>query len=424
MFGLSCFNSVPRTAKLPAGVVVLLVLGLIPYPFQAQASVTDEQCMECHADGIQGRERLRVDYNQTRVSAHKDLHCVDCHTETTDLPHVSIPGKVDCLGCHESDTDARGETIRRYRDSAHGRVRAQGLDKDAATCVDCHGKHGIRGVEDPQSMVYRRNIPLTCARCHENNQVVLKHDIHAEHPYLEYEQSVHGKALFKDGLVRFAAVCTDCHGVHGIQAAGDTLPMARRPATCGKCHISILETYRNSIHGRLYLEEGNLDSPGCVDCHGEHGIMAPETEESPTSQANIPGTCSACHADAESMAKSDVSTDRLETYKTSFHGLAQSLGELNAANCASCHGYHDILPSTDPRSKINPENMIKTCGKCHPKATSNFVNGKIHINPREKSSGSIYYLRTAFIWFTLAVLVILAVWTAIDFSRKLQNRKS
>jgi hypothetical protein len=34
--------------------------------------------------------------------------------------------------------------------------------------------------------------------------------------------------------------------------------------------------------------------------------------------------------------------------------------------CASCHGVHDILPSSDPRSTINLTNLPQTCGKCHP----------------------------------------------------------
>jgi Cytochrome c3 len=418
------FAFIPQPKKLLFVTLVALVLGFTVSSFPLSAAATDEQCMECHADGSRKSDLPQVDYTQTGLSAHKNLSCTDCHSQVADLPHADSLSSVDCLSCHGGETDISGEKIRHYKDSAHGRARAEGGDEDAATCVDCHGKHDIRREEDPQSMVFRRNIPLTCARCHENNQVVLKHNIHAEHPYLEYEESVHGKALFKDGLLQFAAVCTDCHGVHDIQAAKDSLPMASLPSTCGKCHITILETYRSSIHGRLRIEEGNLDSPGCVDCHGEHGIIAPENDEAPTSKANIPKTCSFCHANTESMAKYDISTDRLETYKSSFHGVAQGLGELNAANCASCHGYHDILPAKDRHSRVHPDNMLKTCGKCHPDANLNFVAGKIHIDPKSKSSGAIYYLRTVFIWFTLAVLIMLVVWTAIDFSRRMRNRKN
>ena len=50
------------------------------------------------------------------------------------------------------------------------------------------------------------------------------------------------------------------------------------------------------------------------------------------------------------------------------------------ANCASCHGVHNILPSTDPASSIYPDNLQHTCGKpgCHPQAVSLFAKGAIH----------------------------------------------
>ena len=67
--------------------------------------------------------------------------------------------------------------------------------------------------------------------------VIVKYHIHAESPYQEYMQSVHGKALFEKGLVSFAAVCTDCHGVHNIQGVGEPHLAAKKPETCGKCHV-------------------------------------------------------------------------------------------------------------------------------------------------------------------------------------------
>ena len=71
---------------------------------------------------------------------------------------------------------------------------------------------------------------------------------------------------------------------------------------------------------------------------------------------------------------------RIATYLASYHGLATEGGSSIAANCASCHGVHNILPSSDPRSTINPANLVKTCGQCHPGATANFAKGKIHID--------------------------------------------
>ncbi len=40
-------------------------------------------------------------------------------------------------------------------------------------------------------------------------------------------------------------------------------------------------------------------------------------------------------------------------------------GLVVAANCASCHTAHSILPHTDPNSSINRRNIAATCTKCH-----------------------------------------------------------
>ena len=49
------------------------------------------------------------------------------------------------------------------------------------------------------------------------------------------------------------------------------------------------------------------------------------------------------------------------------------------ANCASCHGEHQVLPSSDPRSAIHPDRLSKTCGKCHPGAGEKFALSPVHV---------------------------------------------
>jgi hypothetical protein len=52
-------------------------------------------------------------------------------------------------------------------------------------------------------------------------------------------------------------------------------------------------------------------------------------------------------------------SDRLVSYDSSYHGLAAMGGSQTVANCVSCNGAHNILPSSDPRSTINPKNLPK-----------------------------------------------------------------
>jgi hypothetical protein len=63
----------------------------------------------------------------------------------------------------------------------------------------------------------------------------------------------------------------------------------------------------------------------------------------------------------------------------SFHGLASKSGSQTVANCASCHGVHGILPSSDPKSMINARNLPATCGKCHPGAGTRFALGRFTV---------------------------------------------
>jgi len=51
------------------------------------------------------------------------------------------------------------------------------------------------------------------------------------------------------------------------------------------------------------------------------------------------------------------------------------------ANCASCHGTHNIQPSSDPRSTVNPMNLSRTCGQCHRGAGIQLASARIHVAP-------------------------------------------
>ncbi len=54
---------------------------------------------------------------------------------------------------------------------------------------------------------------------------------------------------------------------------------------CSNCHYESVETYKNSIMGRAYLEKKG--GPACVQCHGAHYNVIPE----------VPKVCSDCHTD-------------------------------------------------------------------------------------------------------------------------------
>ncbi|HTF23023.1 MAG TPA: hypothetical protein VK937_03780, partial [Candidatus Limnocylindria bacterium] len=105
----------------------------------------------------------------------------------------------------------------------------------------------------------------------------------------------------------------------------------------------------------------------------------PKNPASALNAANISAeTCGRCHADARLTRLYDLPADRVPSYADSYHGLALREGSLTTANCASCHGVHDILRSSDPRSTVNAANLAKTCGQCHTGVNEKFAIGPVH----------------------------------------------
>jgi len=368
-----------------------------------------ESCIACHenrefmigvaGDSIRGTQ-LWVDPEEYAATVHGSFGftCLMCHTSIGDFPHTSVP-PVDCGGCH-------GASQRQLAASVHGHDYGNtGLTP--ATCADCHTDHHIRRVKDPRSTVYRLTQFEACANCHENREHMARFGQANVETVSSYLNSVHGRGLLEKGL-SVAPVCTDCHGeqgtgAHEIKAVSDSTGAMNRTRvveTCGRCHAGIMARYDRGIHGQMF-REGNADAPTCISCHAEHGIQ-PIT--SPTSRVNprhVSQTCTDCHDREDFNQKYGLSVARGSTFSESFHGIALESGQLSVANCESCHGAHDILPSSDPESSINPANLTTTCGSCHPGIGEGVAQGKIHVASSVESEGR---LGTYVQWFYILVI--------------------
>jgi formate dehydrogenase gamma subunit len=232
---------------------------------------------------------------------------------------------------------------------------------------------------DPQSTINRANIAETCGRCHGDKSVMQGSGI-TNQPFLSYRESVHAQAMAR-GNTR-AAVCTDCHNSHDIRAASDaqsSIFKANVPRTCGKCHETEAKEFTASIHGQAVVR-GVSRAPVCTDCHGIHNIKMPfEQSNGSASVAVATDSCAKCHEGVALTQEFGVASERVTSYQASYHGLASKFGSKVVANCASCHGVHNILPSSDPKSMIHAANLPQTCGQCHIGATANFTKGRIHL---------------------------------------------
>src|SRR5512133_2558389 len=160
----------------------------------AQDKPTNESCLACHAQAGMTKAlpsgqtlSLTIDTEAFQHGVHNEenVACVDCHTNITGFPHPPLDAKT-----------TRDVTLQLYQ-----------------SCKNCHAE--------------------------QYNKVL---------------DSVHQKALAGGNFD--AAVCTDCHNPHTQQRltdkqTGELLPQARLniPTTCARCHSTIYDTYKNSVHG-------------------------------------------------------------------------------------------------------------------------------------------------------------------------------
>jgi nitrate/TMAO reductase-like tetraheme cytochrome c subunit len=119
-------------------------------------------------------------------------------------------------------------------------------------------------------------------------------------------------------------------------------------------------------------------------------------------------------------------TSRLRTYNQSFHGTAARFGETRVANCASCHGFHDIRSSSDPKSSIHKANLPTTCGRCHPGASRHFAEGLVHSAPEQVQTakyGTAHVVKEVYIFIIAGVIAVMVIFIAADFLRRILRKE-
>jgi formate dehydrogenase gamma subunit len=458
-------------AKFVFLVSLLLVCALVPIRVRAQGELPhpltqDETCLACHGQAgmISARGKsISIDPAKQAASVHSALACNDCHTGIKDYPHPNKVAKVRCSTCHADEVShvtgsthgALGEEacqschgdahevpaaaktasakcaqchadeVKEFRKSIHGQAAAEG-DPDAPSCGSCHGSvHQIQTSSDPASSVAKKNLPDTCASCHSNQQFLSRHKIPFAHPVELYRQSVHGRAVADgDGA---AATCSDCHGSHGILPSQDAHSKVNHwnsPATCGQCHAEISKVYLESVHGQA-MKAGVSGAPVCSDCHGEHLILGPKEQGSLVNAGRVSmATCGRCHSDERLALRYNLPSDRVPSYADSYHGLAMRGGSQSVANCASCHGVHKILRSSDSRSTVNAANLPKTCGTCHAGAGDHFVIGPVHVQTaRGPAHPVVTWIRWTYWLLIPLTLGFMIVHNLLDFLAKLIRRQ-
>jgi cytochrome b subunit of formate dehydrogenase len=394
---------------------------------RAEQKPKDKDCLACHSDStltteVNGKQvSLFVDESKMKHSIHGDLFaCVDCHKDVKGLVHETTPKKVTCAECH-------AEAQQAYTHSLHAKAYKAG--GPGANCQDCHGgAHEILAAADAKSSVNHANIPATCGRCH-GQKFLMESNGQSAQPFISYQESVHGRAVEKGSTQ--AAVCTDCHGTHQILPANDTKSPIYKfnvPATCGKCHTAVENTFMQSIHGQG-IARGTGLAPVCTDCHGIHSIKSPVNSNSAVSGQNVSrDVCARCHEGVRLSQEFGVPGGRVTTYFDSYHGLAAEGGSVVAANCSSCHGVHNILPSSDPHSTVNRANLDATCGQCHKGVTQKFTLTPVHsgdgAHPKDIGTIAVRWIRLIYIVLILLVIGAMFLHNAIIWQSKARTLRA
>lgn len=217
-----------------------------------------------------------------------------------------------------------------------------------------------------------------CVKCHSYAVRAAYLDI-----LHQWEKSVHARADVD---------CSGCHGgnpramnpdeaMYDAPSFRGSFKKAEIPALCARCHAdpvrmrpynqptSQYDQYRQSVHGKRLLEQGDTNVAACTDCHGVHDIRSVSDPKSPVFKENIPATCAGCHADAKLMARYGIPTNQYAQYTESIHGRKVLKEHDSAApTCADCHGTHGATP---PGVTQVPE----VCGHCHVQTEEHFKKG-------------------------------------------------
>ena len=272
-------------------------------------------CETCHR--AQAQPALAAparDFGATDVHRDRGFTCVDCHggnpseTDKTraKAPATGFKGKPTgqmviavCARCHSDAAlmrkyapKQRVDQAVEYATSVHGQQLAKG-DTKVATCVSCHGAHGVRLVSDAQSPVYVTNVAATCTTCHADAERMKGYHLPDGSPLptdqrTKYEKSVHHAAMVQ-GNDLSAPTCNDCHGNHGAAPPG----VGAIANVCGTCHTVFATKFALSTHGQIF-------DRSCVECHSNHEIAKPTDAMLGTDKAAL---CANCHSEGDNGHK-------------------------------------------------------------------------------------------------------------------------
>lgn len=334
----------------------LVIIGLLCLWPAVAAAQKKDSCWECHS-ALEGPLLDPVTQMSADIHRQRGFSCADCHggDPTTDDPMESMsprkgfiarPAPKDvpafCGRCHSNadlmkkfNPALRVDQEREYFTSIHGKRLRTG-DAKVATCIACHGAHGVRKINDPLSPVYPLNVAETCASCHAKSDYMAGYRI-AHDQYDRYKRSVHARMLYEQQDLS-APTCNDCHGNHGATPPGVT-SVAN---VCGQCHTRQSSLFQNSPHKAAF---DALKLAECIQCHGNHEVLSPRDD---MLGVMPPAVCIACHREGDRGYQiAEKMRQRIEELKRRLHEAGEILDRAERAGMEVSRAKFELSETRD-----------------------------------------------------------------------------
>lgn len=312
-------------------------------------------CIVCHSS-LESRLSDPVKSFEHDIHKSKGLSCSDCHggnPAKSDIAgakdgmygYVGRPSAQQipafCGKCHSDanlmkrfNPSLRVDQVQEYFSSVHGN-RLQGGDQKVATCISCHGVHGIRAPDDPLSSVFPLNVAETCGKCHGDAERMTSYGI-AHDQYDKYKSSVHAKALYEKHDLS-APTCNDCHGNHGAVPPG----LTSVANVCGQCHGRQAELFQKSPHKDPF---DKMQRGECLRCHSNHDILPPSDQMAGVGQGSV---CITCHSNDNGFAAAQRIGKGLGDVSAKIEDAKEILGRAERAGMEVSRPRFELGDSAD-----------------------------------------------------------------------------
>lgn len=278
-------------------------------------------CDSCH--------EIQPAYDQWKISSHKDVNCVTCHTDEgvagyqkisfdglrniadhlagdVDLPAGASVKNDSCLACHPRDSlpETMPEATLKIAHSAH----------EDENCTTCHVRlvHSRLFEQSPAPARAVSQSPKDCSVCHPSPAPTYLHGDAQVACSSCHSGNIPNHDLAVRRNTALQDTCIDCH----------TQQRVSQPETCQTCHVG--------PHG-LGL---NGAEPNCTQCHTSKQNWSISTATHPVA---LKGSheqlkCTQCHAalPTPNVQTSGGSSFSCNTCHTPKHTPMDN-------NCTNCH---------------------------------------------------------------------------------------